>query len=87
MATRGWQLQKAKKNEEVQLDEGFLALIKQKNVKNMHYLKQIYANEPTMQNLVFCTCKKSHCQKKYCLCFEKGVLCGEYCGCLECENI
>jgi hypothetical protein len=39
-----------------------------------------------MRDLLFCTCKKSHCQKKYCLCFEKGIKCGEFCICLDCEN-
>ena len=60
--------------------------LKQKNCKNMHYLKQIYSKDPYVQNLTFCTCKKSHCQKKYCLCYDRGVKCGEFCACIECNN-
>jgi Ni,Fe-hydrogenase maturation factor len=86
MTTRGWAQQKEKATAESEPEEGILAYIKQKNLKNLHYYKQVYAHDPSMQNLIFCTCKKSHCQKKYCLCFEKGVKCGQYCVCLECEN-
>ncbi|TDH69862.1 hypothetical protein CCR75_008491 [Bremia lactucae] len=33
-----------------------------------------------------CHCKKSACQKKYCECFQAGVICGENCRCIECKN-
>ena len=33
-----------------------------------------------------CNCKKSHCIKKYCECFESGVLCSTHCKCLTCQN-
>lgn len=29
-----------------------------------------------------CHCKKSACQKKYCECFQAGVLCGDNCRCI-----
>lgn len=48
----------------------------------MHYYKHTHADEPAVKDLTFCTCKKSHCQKKYCLCFDKGIKCGEFCVCL-----
>ncbi|KAL4853263.1 Protein tesmin/TSO1-like CXC 3 [Chlorella vulgaris] len=33
-----------------------------------------------------CNCKKSHCMKKYCECFQAGVACGEHCKCESCHN-
>ncbi|GAB5373187.1 hypothetical protein AAMO2058_001728700 [Amorphochlora amoebiformis] len=33
-----------------------------------------------------CQCKKSHCRKKYCECFQAGILCSERCKCHDCEN-
>ena len=35
----------------------------------------------------FCRCKNSKCLKRYCLCFERGVLCGDSCTCENCENV
>ncbi|KAK9815528.1 hypothetical protein WJX72_005173 [[Myrmecia] bisecta] len=33
-----------------------------------------------------CNCKKSHCRKKYCECFQAGVNCGQHCKCEGCHN-
>jgi hypothetical protein len=33
-----------------------------------------------------CRCKKSQCLKKYCECFEAGVICSDKCKCIECQN-
>jgi hypothetical protein len=33
-----------------------------------------------------CSCTKSHCKKKYCECFNKGLECGDQCRCLSCGN-
>lgn len=33
-----------------------------------------------------CNCKKSKCLKKYCDCFQAGIMCGESCKCKDCEN-
>ena len=35
----------------------------------------------------FCRCKNSKCLKRYCLCFERGVPCGDACKCENCENV
>ena len=33
-----------------------------------------------------CNCKKSHCLKRYCECYNAGVGCSEGCKCEGCEN-
>ena len=34
-----------------------------------------------------CRCKRSNCQKKYCECFQNGVLCKpDKCQCCDCKN-
>ena len=33
-----------------------------------------------------CNCRKSHCQKKYCECYQAGVPCSDLCNCDQCEN-
>ena len=34
-----------------------------------------------------CNCKKSNCLKKYCECYQAGILCGSMCRCNNCKNI
>eukprot|EP00250_Pteridium_aquilinum_P013527 c21393_g1_i1 orf=1043-4429(+) len=34
-----------------------------------------------------CNCKKSHCLKKYCECFQAGVGCSDGCRCESCKNV
>jgi hypothetical protein len=33
-----------------------------------------------------CNCKKTGCAKKYCECYNQGLVCSEYCKCSNCEN-
>lgn len=33
-----------------------------------------------------CKCKKSACLKKYCECFQGGIVCGQKCKCVNCKN-
>ncbi len=33
-----------------------------------------------------CNCKKSHCLKKYCECFQAGSPCTSTCRCIDCKN-
>lgn len=33
-----------------------------------------------------CTCKKSHCLKGYCECYQRGKVCGWACRCRDCQN-
>ena len=83
---RGWKLQEEKTTRTSKEAERIMTHLKEKGSKNMHYLKSIRPHDPYLKKLTFCTCKKSQCQKKYCLCFEKNVRCGEFCFCVDCQN-
>lgn len=35
---------------------------------------------------VACICKKTQCNKLYCICFKNGLECSEFCNCKDCKN-
>ena len=55
--------------------------------------KDIYINfqnkdkeNSTNKEIVFCTCSKSGCNKKYCECYKEGLKCNIKCRCVKCLN-
>ena len=55
--------------------------------------KDIYINFQNKENIntankeiVFCTCSKSGCNKKYCECYKEGLKCNIKCRCVKCLN-
>ena len=40
----------------------------------------------TSKEIVFCTCSKSGCNKKYCECYKEGLKCNIKCRCVKCLN-
>jgi hypothetical protein len=39
-----------------------------------------------LTQILSCTCKRSECNKKYCVCYDKGIKCNATCTCINCLN-
>ena len=51
----------------------------------------LYQNKESSSNsinkeIIFCTCSKSGCNKKYCECYKEGLKCNIKCRCVKCLN-
>jgi hypothetical protein len=42
---------------------------------------------PVTKHFKGCNCRRSYCLKKYCECFQAGILCTTDCHCVDCKNI
>ena len=54
------------------------------------FSSKFVSSENSQIHKVGCNCKKSGCVKKYCECFNSGVICGASCkcdGCFNCESL
>jgi hypothetical protein len=50
-------------------------------LNNNNNLRESFENE-----IIFCTCAKSNCNKKYCECYKSGKKCNDKCRCVNCLN-
>ncbi|GAX80761.1 hypothetical protein CEUSTIGMA_g8196.t1 [Chlamydomonas eustigma] len=69
----------------------FAALVEEKrlHIKTrdpMAFEDKISADAKKIQHKKGCNCKRSHCLKKYCECYQGSVACGEACKCVDCKN-
>ena len=61
---------------------------KNKNEELISENKENIANNINKENkVVFCTCSKSGCNKKYCDCFKENQKCNIKCRCINCLNM
>ena len=55
--------------------------------KDIYNISQNQENKTNnSKEIIFCTCSKSGCNKKYCECFKEGSKCNIKCRCINCLN-
>ena len=67
------------KNEDINGDNKENIVNNNSNINNLNNNKEI--------KIVFCTCSKSGCNKKYCDCYKENQKCNIKCRCINCLNM
>lgn len=63
-----------------------LEFLKKKNSQAFARLSQKLEGNETNSERIGCSCQRTHCLKRYCSCYLKGVKCSSLCTCIGCEN-
>lgn len=55
-------------------------------LKELSAVAEVASPENSKRHFKGCNCRRSGCQKKYCECFQQGVICSDLCKCEGCKN-